>query len=302
MAPDTSLDICLAAQQGDLATVQRLVTFGISVNQAGHASRTPLHEAASHGHRAVVLWLLANGAKVNARSKAVRGENARTTPLHCAVEYGHGDIANDLLAHGADPNIRKSNGHSALADAIEAEKTDLVALLLAQGANPSLEEMTGATALDMAAASGNLELVEQILHHKIDFNRHSTKTGKTALMYAAFEGFPQIVETLLNIGAKVDAHDKTGRTALHYCVEGAATTITRSRFITGVGLVEQPQVLREPLECARLLLSFGANPNASSVDGRTPLQISEWFRVPAIQGLLEEAARRRLATHVSHKS
>lgn len=281
--------ICEAARQGNLAAVQALVAAGADVNQQGRANRTPLHEAAAHGHRETVEWLLANGAKVNAKTIAVRSEDAKATPLHRAVDHGHADIAALLLARGANPNLKKSNGYTACMTAVEIERADLVKLLLENGADVALEEMTGGTALDGAASSDDLEALELLLEFGSEVNRPSSKTGRTALMEAASHGFPRIVQRLLDAGALVNMPDNTGRTALLYCVEGSTTTITKSEYVRGVGLVELPRKPTDPVACVRLLLEAGADPTLASQDGRTPLEVSKWLRMRPIQEMLETA-------------
>ena len=57
-------------------------------------SRTPLHWAASHGHKEIAELLIAAGADVNAKSKYGR------TPLDYAVKYKRTEIASLLRKHG----------------------------------------------------------------------------------------------------------------------------------------------------------------------------------------------------------
>jgi ankyrin repeat protein len=281
--------ICEAARQGDLAAVQALVAAGADVNQQGPANRTPLHEAASYGHHDVVKWLLSKGAKVNAKSLAVRGEDAKATPLHRAVDRGHASVTALLLAHGANPNLKKSNGYTALMSAVELERLDLISLLLAHGADITLEEMTGATALDCAINHGFTDAIELILNHGFDINRTSTVTGRTPLMEASSSGFPAIVAQLLAKGAEPNIIDSTGRTALLHCVEGSGATIAKGEYVSGVGLVELPRQPTDPTSCVRLLLEAGADPSLTSQDSRTPLQVAKWLRVQAIQEMLVKA-------------
>ena len=63
-----------------------------------------LHEAAEHGRKPVVEWLLDHGAEVNAKDK--NGD----TPLHFAAFFGHRDVAELLLANQAEINAKDSNG------------------------------------------------------------------------------------------------------------------------------------------------------------------------------------------------
>ena len=82
--------------------------------------------------------------------------------------------------------------------------------------------------------------------------------GRTALMYAAFNGHTECVQWLLDRGAAVGAREYVGRTALMFASSGPFP------------------------ETAQLLLDFGSNPNdADEFEGWTPLMFA------AAEGQLE---------------
>jgi ankyrin repeat protein len=90
-----------AAADGDLPEVQRLVASGAALDAFDGENCTPLHHAAAQGHCAVALWLLENGADVNAHDEQAIGETA----LCLAVKAGRAEMAELLLTRGADPDI-----------------------------------------------------------------------------------------------------------------------------------------------------------------------------------------------------
>ena len=104
----------LAAENGDLAEVKRLVVYcGVNPNIRDNYGWTPLHEAALNGHREVVEFLLERGVDPNVRN------NDGWTPLHyaakdCHVDVASVDVARVLLDHGADPTIRDNDGRTPL--------------------------------------------------------------------------------------------------------------------------------------------------------------------------------------------
>jgi ankyrin repeat protein len=86
-----------AARDGDFGKVQTLVKGnpGLVFNK-DKGGFTPLHWAASSGHKDVAELLLAHGADVNAKN------NNDWTPLYYAVSGGHKDVAQLLRQHGGD--------------------------------------------------------------------------------------------------------------------------------------------------------------------------------------------------------
>ena len=86
----------MAAQDGLLVEVKQLVIGGHDVNQRDEKyGFTPIHQAVFFDHQAVVEFLIAQGANVNAKN------NAGSTPLHLARGKGHSDIVELLTQHGA---------------------------------------------------------------------------------------------------------------------------------------------------------------------------------------------------------
>jgi ankyrin repeat protein len=75
----------LAARRNDLEAARLLIEAGINIDQHGDLGRTPLHEAASHGHQEMVLLLIESGADVHALTEG-------DTPFRPARLKGHTEI------------------------------------------------------------------------------------------------------------------------------------------------------------------------------------------------------------------
>ena len=91
--------LMLAAKNGDLPTVQALLSHGANVNLADNKGRTALMLAAENGHLAIVQTLLgAPGIDIGAK------DNDEKTALYLAVLKGNYDVVKALLEHGADIN------------------------------------------------------------------------------------------------------------------------------------------------------------------------------------------------------
>jgi len=86
------------ARLGDLSMLTRLVEADPSVAKIDAV----MMGAVDFGHRAMVEWLLAHGANVNARSDA----ESRHTALHSAAWNGDLEMVKRLVAAGADRTAR----------------------------------------------------------------------------------------------------------------------------------------------------------------------------------------------------
>jgi hypothetical protein len=93
--------------------------------------RTPLHGAASNGHKEIAERLLSKGADVDAM------DDDGWTPLHYAASNGHKEIAELLLSKGADVDVKVvSGGHKGktpLDAANETNHPEIIDLLRKHG-------------------------------------------------------------------------------------------------------------------------------------------------------------------------
>jgi ankyrin repeat protein len=90
-----------AAQDGDLAKVEKLLLAKYPVNRFDSLGKTPLHYAVAKEHFDVVEALIRAGANVNAHDERVIGD----TPLGDCAKSGSFEMIRRLLDAGADPTI-----------------------------------------------------------------------------------------------------------------------------------------------------------------------------------------------------
>jgi ankyrin repeat protein len=242
-----STPLLFAARSGDAESARLLLEAGARVDEALPNGMTALVEAAHSGQHAVAMLLLEKGANPNA------GEVGYTA-LHAAVLRGGLDLVRSLLAHGADPNLRMTKGTPVRRNSEDFElpatligstpyflaakflETDIMRALAGAGADTRLTMKSGETPLMAAAGSGAspqtdrrglsvldggkvederlvVEAVGAAIAHGADVNAAST-SGDTALHAAALLGYDRVIEQLVRAGARLDARNAKGLTAL----------------------------------------------------------------------------------------
>ncbi|MGY8732999.1 MAG: ankyrin repeat domain-containing protein [Pirellulales bacterium] len=108
-----------AARRDDIVAVKQHLAAGTDVN-AKASNGTPLHLAATFGHKEIAELLIDKGADVNAV-----GGLLGWTPLHWAAREGRKEVAELLIAKGADVNAKDEDGKKPL-DWADGETADLL--------------------------------------------------------------------------------------------------------------------------------------------------------------------------------
>jgi ankyrin repeat protein len=171
-----------------------------------------LLEAVTTKNSKSVQKLLKAGAKVNKVHEF--GHNA----FSLAARHGLKDIVQFLLDAGTDVNILDGNGCTPLFTAAFNCLKDIVQLLLDAGADVNLADKLGGRAPLLLAVQGrNIDIVELLLNvgAKADVNK-ADNHGNTPLISATLIGQKDIARLLLNAGADVNQADSNGKTPLYW--------------------------------------------------------------------------------------
>jgi uncharacterized protein len=252
-----------------------LGSFAAGAALAAETGKLSLVEAARLGDREAVRSLLERHANVDAA--AADG----TTPLIWAATRNDLDMADLLLRAGADPKAANELGATALYAAAASPDSTMTERLLAAGADPNAHLVSGETPLMQAARRGAVATVRLLLDAGADPDAQEANGGQNALMWAIAQRHAAVTEELLRHHADINARSKSGFTALMFAAQQGDADSARILLAAGVKANEvMPRTGLTPLLVASamgrgkvvaLLLDQGADPNAVAADGFTSL-------------------------------
>ena len=281
-----------------------------------------IHLASYCGLADVVTALIRDGSVIDCK------DSMGTTPLMYAVNGGSLSVVRLLLRHEADPNMICDRGSSALHRAIAANEMKIAKVLLEQPmidleitdasrgektplmltvtyGSPELLELilkkpnvdvnrhTGSyktTLLTLAAATGDAQVVRQILcHSKIDVNKRNKWCS--ALTEAATQGFFSVVEALLDHDADPEIQEgpnHSSGTALNRAIDHGHNAIVRLLLQRGANAkvvdvynrtIVHSAAVNGRTETLKILYeaNCGVDINAQGSNGRTALHDAAYF-------------------------
>lgn len=254
-----------AARTGNPDIVRLLLEHGADVNAKGtEYGETALVWAAEENHAAAAQVLIAHGADVNARSTELKRDKDRFglegvltilphgywTPLMYAARQGSLDTAKTLVDASANLNLTDPDGTTALILAIINGHFDTAAMLTGRGADPNITDEAGMAALYAAV---DVHTLGEVFGHPT----HPTSDKLSAL---------DLMKILLDHGANPNAKLKTPT------LQRAHTPGEPSLNAGSTPLMRAAK--NGDSEAMRLLLKYGADPNAYQKEHDTPLMFA----------------------------
>eukprot|EP00276_Gloeochaete_wittrockiana_P008246 CAMPEP_0184655204 /NCGR_PEP_ID=MMETSP0308-20130426/12817_1 /TAXON_ID=38269 /ORGANISM="Gloeochaete witrockiana, Strain SAG 46.84" /LENGTH=1011 /DNA_ID=CAMNT_0027091533 /DNA_START=381 /DNA_END=3416 /DNA_ORIENTATION=+ len=238
-----------------LLVLEALISHGANVNGHNDRGYTPLHWSVHRKHWNAAKKLLQNGASLRETDDMGR------TPVHLLSHYEYEDTVR-LMRIAVESGAEIPNRIPILERmyCMAAGRGDVATLKLCldNGVSVAYCLMQNVTTLSMAAAKLHVDIVSELVLRGADINR-ADKDGDTPLINVTrlrvedvedSEGIVEMARLLLESGAAVNAQNKRGYTALHWCV------------------------YHNNEELALLLMEAGADPCLADEEGRSPLALA----------------------------
>ncbi|XP_067685531.1 serine/threonine-protein phosphatase 6 regulatory ankyrin repeat subunit A-like [Haliotis asinina] len=227
--------------------------------------------AARTGHMAVLKLLFETGANLSVL------DNADNNILHIACMEGNLEIVNYLISRNIiDIDSRGDHGTTPLMLAARFGKMEMFNFLLKTGANISKEDDDGENILHKSCKGGNVDIVKDVITHRVLYVNSTDNNGITPLMLAAGYGNKVVFQLLIDRAADTSAKDDTDRTILHWACEGGNVKIVKD-----------------------LLTQCTVDINSNDRKGMTPLLFAAYHGKSDVLGLLIKKGANALA--VDHR-
>jgi ankyrin repeat protein len=250
-----------------------------------------LLDAARNHDLKTIRSLVSQHADVNTRA------DDGSTALLWAAHQNDLDTADLLLGAGADANLANEFKMTPLSQACTNGADAFVRLLLKSGANPNTPIGTGVTPLMTCAKSGSVDAVKRLVEYGAAIEARETDQHQTALMWAASEHQLKVVQALIDAHADLNAHSKSGFTAMHFAARQGDLEMVQLFLAAGVNVnvlsqaeagAATPAAFPGYTGTGRLAI---ANRKTAGVSGYTPLLVATVrAQVPLALYLLDHGA------------
>lgn len=257
-----------AIETGDAAFVDLIL--GVDkrlVHLQDAKGETPLHFAGRQGNAPVIRKLVEHGSDIVAHSRV--GD----IPFSLAVQGGHSQAVETLLELAArrDPSVsyfELKSPRALMASAVGHHPDILRALI--QHCMMNHHTIPVRELMPDVVTSGKADAVEALLDAGADIEGRYSEDGSGPLHLAAKDAVCDVMNTLLQRGANVDAKDHMGRTPLHRVALGIAE-------------------VAKAVKAVEILVTGGADGTAKDADGMTPLNLADQNLKAAMEPMLAQA-------------
>ena len=241
--------------RGNLILTQLLLSQeGLDLNIRDLQKCTPLHMAATYGHRQVFQTLREAGADM------LLLDDKDQTVLHKACQEGHWDILEDILVSMEDDEDKQAE----LVRGKDVDGNYSVLLATMAGSNRDQLDEFMKEAFIKGGTFGMLD--------------ESNNQKECPLHYSARAGDTDLVEVLLDNGATIDVQNSFGQTPLYLAADN-------------VNHLEGEDIHTVDLRLLELLVERGASLDITDTNGLTPIMTAAMKgHLPVVKLLLEAEA------------
>jgi ankyrin repeat protein len=232
----------------------------------------PLHLASWYGWADKVGPLVQDGEDINAVGMF------GLTPLHIAALRGHGAVVFELLSHGA--NVQATCGRNSATPAVLAQEAHNYFISHQLTARRALIQELNRL-INLAAEHGDTDLLVKLIKWSgKSCDVMDVFSGYTPLQVACLNGYHDMAEKLLELGATVDKKNRNHSTALHLASKGGSLQCAQLLIQNGADVQACDLSGASPMHLAcssghldivRELLSYGGSPNLRDATGATPI-------------------------------
>ena len=255
----------------------------ININDENEEGYTALHKAAKKGYFEIVKCLLKYGADINHRAYI---DNDKT-PLDCSIQKGNIQIVKYLIEHGAKYNKKDPNG-TLLHSACRCGDLPIVKYLCSLGFDPASRDKSGKTAF-LYSAGSSLSVFKYLYENGCKKLLYRTQYSSFFFLDMAIKKDRlDVCDFLLSLGINIDSRtrnnatpllslsytsiplfDERIRTKYLYLLEHGADVNVRYKKNRCTPLIYS--IIKQPIECIKLLIENGADINTEDDLGYSPL-------------------------------
>jgi ankyrin repeat protein len=226
-------EIFNAVKNNDLEKVKVFIEKDDSLaHTKDEAGNTPLHHAAMIGDVEITEYLLSKGANINAQNTQLN------TPLHEAIQNRKENISLLLIEKDADVNKTNIHNQTPLHKAASLNQKRTGEMLIANGASiDPVDRWQRTPFLVVARQTGDVKFGKLLLDKgaKINFK---DRDNQMALNLAAWKGFNDFIDFLLDHGAEYYSSQRESRWMLTHAARCASSRLfqvvldTESKLVT----------------------------------------------------------------------
>jgi ankyrin repeat protein len=290
-----SSDVFDLVKSNDLTGLKERIALNKALLEARDSNdRTLLHWAARGVHYDMMQFLLESGVDVN-----VQDRNG-IYPITSVVARNHTDALKLLIWYGAAISVPDNEGSYPIHIAAQYGYSEMVKILLDH--EPCLEQLDHYDRTPLIVSSreeGDFETVKMLLEQGACINAKDKYEG-SALLLAAWRGYENIVNLLLDYHAVIEVGGAEGNKLLQYACDKNLFQLYEKMIQEGADIYSIKSNQQSTLHWASIgggkeivkdLIKRGISVSSKDVYGWTPLHYATYFdRVLIAEILLENGA------------